>query len=143
MKKLRAEKLKVERALDRLKNLYLYSDDSMSENEYIIEHSKLTDRLAECNEELGVLAKESFSKAISDDDFIRAASQFILSRHLQDKPYICYKKIAEVTDAAVLHDFFSGLVDSIAVSYGHVVNVIFLNGLSLTFNYKEIKLSIQ
>lgn len=143
MKKLRAEKLKVERALDRLKNLYLYSDDSMSENEYIIEHSKLTDRLAECNEELGVLAKESFSKAISDDDFIRAASQFILSRHLQDKPYICYKKLTEVTDAAVLHDFFSGLVDSIAVSYGHVVNVIFLNGLSLTFNYKEIKLSIQ
>lgn len=143
MKKLRADKLKVERALDRLKKLYLYSDDSMTENEYIIERSKLTDKLEEYNEQLGVLAKESISKAISDEDFIRAASQFILSRHLQDKTYIYYRKLAEVTDVDVLHDFFSGIVDSIAVSYSRIVNVIFLNGLSLTFNYGEIKLSIQ
>lgn len=142
MKKLRADKLKIERALDRLKKLYLYSDDSITENEYIIERSKLTDKLEEYNEQLGILAKESTSRAISDDDFIRVASQFILSRNLQNKTYIYYRKLAEITDANVLHDFFSGIVDSISVSYSKIVNVIFLNGLSLTFNYKDIKLSI-
>ena len=137
MKKLRSEKLKIERALDRLKNLYLYSDDSMTENEYIIERSKLTDRLEEYNEQLGILAKESISKSISDDDFIRVASEFILSRQLQDKNYIYYKKLAEITDAEVLHNFFAGLIDSISVEYGRITNVIFLNGLSLSFKYAE------
>ncbi len=137
MKKLRADKLKVERAIDRLKNLYLYSDDSMSESEYIIERSKLTDKLEEYNEQLGILAKESVSKAISDEDFVRAASQFILSRQLQDKTYIFYRKLAEVTNVDVLREFFTGLVDSISVSYSRITNVIFLNGLSLTFSYAE------
>lgn len=137
MKKLRSEKLKVERALDRLKKLYLYSDDSMSESQYIIERSKLTDRLEEYNEQLGILAKDSVSSAISDDDFIRTASEFILSRQLQEKQYIYYKKLATVTDPEVLSRFFHGLIDSVAVTYGRITNVVFLNGISLTFTYKE------
>lgn len=137
MKKLRSEKLKIERALDRLKKLYLYSDDSMSESQYIIERGKLTDRLEEYNEQLGILAKDSVSSAISDDDFIRTASEFILSRQLQEKRYVYYKKLAIVTDPDVLSNFFHGLIDSVAVSYGRVTNVVFLNGISLTFTYKE------
>lgn len=137
MKKLRSEKLKIERALDRLKKLYLYSDDSMSESQYIIERGKLTDRLEEYNEQLGILAKDSVSSAISDDDFIRTASEFILSRQLQEKRYVYYKKLAIVTDPDVLSNFFHGLIDSFAVSYGRITNVVFLNGISLTFTYKE------
>ena len=41
--RLRKEKQKAERALERLTNLYLYSDDAMSEKEYIIEKEKLID----------------------------------------------------------------------------------------------------
>ncbi len=137
MKKLRAEKIKIERALDRLKKLYLYSDDSMSESQYIIERAKLTDQLEEYNEQLGSLAKDATTRAISDDDFIRTASEFILSKQLQEKRYIYYKKLAAVTDAGVLYDFFHGLVDSFSVVYGRITNVVFLNGISLSFTYKE------
>lgn len=137
MKKIRAEKLKIERALDRLKKLYLYSDDSMTENEYIIEKSKLTDKLEEYNEELGSLSKDAVSKSISDEDFIRVAGEFILSRELQDRQYIYYRKLAEVTSPEVLHSFFCGIVDSITVRYSRITNVIFLNGLSLSFVYNE------
>lgn len=56
---------------------------------------------------------------------------------LQDKNYIYYKKLAEITDAEVLHNFFAGLIDSISVEYGRITNVIFLNGLSLSFKYAE------
>ena len=109
----------------------------MSESQYIIERGKLTDRLEEYNEQLGILAKDSASAAISDDDFIRTASEFILSRQLQEKQYIYYKKLATVTDPEVLSRFFHGLIDSVAVTYGRITNVVFLNGISLTFTYKE------
>ena len=40
---LRAEKQRLERALERLTNLYLYSEDAMFQREYVVQKAKLTD----------------------------------------------------------------------------------------------------
>ena len=51
------EKRKKERALARLKALYLYSDSDMPETEYFIERKSLTDELEQIDERLAELEK--------------------------------------------------------------------------------------
>lgn len=47
-----AEKRKKERALVRLKKLYLYSDDAISEKDYLLEQKQLVDSIESINKRL-------------------------------------------------------------------------------------------
>ena len=53
-----ADQKKQQRALDRLNDLYLYSDDSISEREYLVRKQQITDRLQEINEAIGMMSQE-------------------------------------------------------------------------------------
>ena len=75
---LRVEKQKVERALDRLRNLYLYSEETMPEKEYFIERNKLTAKLDDINEEIGIMQSDEWQQSVSDEMFIARASEFII-----------------------------------------------------------------
>ena len=50
---------KKERALERLKSLYLYSEDAMSETEFLVSSKSLTEQITEINKRLEELEKES------------------------------------------------------------------------------------
>lgn len=137
IRKLREEKKKTERALDRLKRIYLYSDEAISEKEFLIEKKALTDHLEEVNESLGMVEKDSWNLNMTDADFIAQASSFIISQQLQDREYIYFKKLHMSTDPAVLKEFFRSIVDSITIYNGRVDCIVFRNGLSQQFSYKE------
>lgn len=134
---LRAEKLKVERALDRLRNLYLFSDGDMPEREYFIERNKLTSRLEEINEEIGIMQSDGWQQSVSDEIFIARASEFIIAQKLTDRNYVNYKRLAQSVDAEVLQSFVSSIIDSIIISDGKVQRITFKNGLSHIFNFKS------
>lgn len=127
---LRAEKQKTERALDRLRNLYLYSEDAMSKKEYIVQKAILTEKLDELNDEIGMIQSDEWQQSVSDEMFIAKASEFIISQKLTDRNYINYKRLAQSVDANVLRNFLTSIIDSIIVTDGMVQRITFKNGLS-------------
>lgn len=137
MSKLRQEKQKLERALKRLTDLYLYSEDAMSNTEFITEKTKLVNALDDVNERIGITSTEEWNESLSDSDFIRKASEFILTQKLTDRKYVNYKRLAMSVDAAVLRSFVTCIVDSITMDAGRVSRIIFKNGLCHSFVYRD------
>ena len=131
--RLRKEKQKTERALDRLTNLYLYSEDAMSESEFIIQKAKLTNFLDEINEQIGFSNSDEWIQSVSDEEFVRRASEFIIAQKLTDRNYVSYKRLATSVDTAVIKTFVRSIIDSIIMDTGRVKQIIFKNGLSHTF----------
>lgn len=136
LSRLRSEKQRLERAMDRLTNLYLYSDDAMSEREYIIQKTKLADSISEIDDQIGFATSGGWQQSISDELFIQRASQFIISQKLSGRNYVSYKRLAISTDAKVLQSFVRSIIDSITMDSGRVKQIIFKNGLSHIFVYK-------
>lgn len=137
LKKLRAEKRKTERAIDRLMNLYLYAENPISEKDFIVRKQGLEDYLKEINESLGMIDRGNGIETISDENFIKRASYFIMSKELAGKDYIYFKKLAMDMDPEILQGFFHEIIDSIIMDGSNVKEIIFRNGLSNTFYYKD------
>lgn len=136
LSKLRNEKQKIERALDRLTKLYLYAEDAMPESEFIIQKSKLTEALDEVNEQIGFSNTDEWNQSVSDEEFVRRASEFIIAQKLTDRNYVSYKRLATSVDTSVIKTFVQSIIDSIIMDAGQVKQIIFKNGLSHTFIFK-------
>ena len=137
LKRMMTDQKKQQRALDRLNDLYLYSDDSISEREYLIRKQQITDRLQEINEAIGMMSQEPWMRTMNDEEFIRQASSFILTQKLADTQYLYYENLAESLDPEILKNFFVSILDSIILRDGRPETVVFRNGLSHTFTYKD------
>lgn len=136
LSKLRSEKKKLEIALDRLTNLYLFSEIAIPEKEYLIQKTKLTSSLDEINESIGIISSGEWNQSMSDTEFIRQASEFILTKKLEERNYVSYKSLAMSVDNSVLKAFVEKIVDSITVESGRIQKIIFKNGIVQKFNYK-------
>jgi site-specific recombinases, DNA invertase pin homologs len=137
LSKLRTEKKKTEIALDRLTNLFLFSDKALSEKEYLIQKEKLIGTLDDINEKIGIINSNEWHQTISDTEFIKRASEFVLAKKLADRKYISYKSLALSIDAAVLKAFLARIIDSITVGSGRVEKIVFKNGIVQEFIYKQ------
>lgn len=132
---LRKEKEKQERALKRLQELYLYSDDAISEKDYMIQRAGITQKLEEITRSIG-LAAESVDTVITDEDFIRKASHLLIQKELKDRVYIYYRKFADDVSKDVLREYMESILDSVYVTDSKVTKIIFKNGLVQEFVYK-------
>lgn len=133
-----AEKRKLERALNRLRSLYLYSEDEMPEKDYIVERKQLTDRLGEVDarlEEVEKLAVDSLT--LSDEEFMAKASYFILTQQLQDKRYVNYERFIRKIDPQIVKDFLNSIVTNFCIKDGLTTSILFKNGLEIQFSYKS------
>ena len=137
LSKLRKEKIKLERALDRLTNLYLYSEQAMAESEFIIQKAKLVDSLNEVLEQIGFATSDSWQQSISDEEFIDQASRFILTQKLTDRNYVSFTGLSKSVGLEVLRSFLESVIDNIVMYSGHVKTITFRNGLSHTFIYQN------
>lgn len=138
--KLKKEQQKLERAMERLKKLYMYSEDSMSEQEYITERNRISESYEDIEMRLSEISTyERTERSISDQDFIRQATAFILSKKLSGSSYINYRRLAANTDAQILKDFFNSIIDSITInSAGQIGSIVFKNGLLHRFIYSSV-----
>lgn len=137
LKRLRREKQKQERALERLNHIYLYGDGGMPDQEYLVKKQAIVDTLAEVNEAIGLTQQEPWASSLSDEDFLAAASSFILTARMQDRQYIYFTALAEDTSPAVLKSFFQSIIDSVYIQAGRIESIIFRNGLVHKFAYKQ------
>lgn len=125
---------KLERALERLRKLYLYSDDGISEVDYISEQKRINDRL----QELRNRSLEEELTDINDEELINQASALIMSVELLDGEYIESRYIVESVEVSVLKDFTHKIIERIYIKDNRVSKIVFKNGLELTFGYKSI-----
>lgn len=137
--KLNKDKAKLGRALERLKRLYMYSEDSMTEQEYITEKNRITEAYAEAESRIQELTSyDRMERSISDEDFIKQATAFILSKKLSGSSYINYRKLAVSSDTQMLKDFFNSVLDSITINTdGKIGSIVFKNGLRHQFIYHK------
>lgn len=135
-----AEKRRKERALSRLKALYLYSEEeqAISEAEYIVERKKLIDSLETIDTRLAEI-DEALAQRInlSDDEFIAKASYFIMAQQLTDKRYIDYERFVKTVDPQIVKDFVNSVCANFCIKSGRVASIRFKNGIEHQFFYRD------
>lgn len=132
---LRKEKEKLERALQRLQDLYLYSEKAMSEKDFIIRKSEITDHLKNINAQLGLMSKDP-ETFLSDEDFIKQASHLLIQKEMANRNYIYYRNLVAVVEPEILKTYMETILDSIYITDGKVTSIVFKNGLCHRFIYK-------
>ena len=137
--RLNKELTKHERALERLKHLYMYSESPIGKNEFLTEHTKISDAYSETKARLDELHNyEPLERSISDTEFIQQTTAFILAKKLSGNSYINYRKLAGNTDTQILKSFFNSILDSITLNEnGNVGSIVFKNGLRHQFIYNS------
>lgn len=137
---LSVEKRKKERALSRLKSLYLYNDEAMSERDYILEQKSLTDSIEAIDRRLEEIEHSSSRQfTLSDDEFMAKASMFIMTHQLQEKRFIDFDKLIRTLDAKIIKEFICSVIQKIVIKDGLVVSIRFKNGLEHKFLYKTLE----
>lgn len=131
--KLRKEKDRQERALNRLQDLYLYSDNAISEKDFLVHKSEICSKLDEINIQLGMT--NTAEDSLSDEEFIRQASHFLIQEELKNRKYIYYRSLASNVSPEVLKTYMNTILDSVYVSNNKITEIIFKNGLSHKFLY--------
>ncbi len=133
-----SEKRKKERALARLKSLYLYDEEAISEKDYLVEQKKLKDSIKEIDKRLEEIEKNSsLHFTLSDEEFMAKASYFIMSQQLTDKRHIDYEKFIRKIDPKIIKDFLNSIVQNFCIKNGKIVSIRFKNGLEHRFLYKS------
>ena len=134
---LAAEKRKKERALARLKSLYLYNDEAISERDYLLEKKALEDSIETIDNRLDEIERSSSEHfSMTDDEFMTKASIFIMTHQLQNKRFIEFEKMIRKIDAKVIKEFVNSVIQKIVIKNGKVVSIRFKNGLEHRFLYK-------
>ncbi len=135
---LASEKRKKERALERLKSLYLYSEDAMSETEFLVSSKSLTEQISEINKRLEELEKESSTHfSMSDKEFLQKASLFIMTHELKEKRFINFVSMIHKIDPKIVKDFVKSIIQKIVIKDGRIISIRFKNGIEHKFLYKE------
>lgn len=125
---------KVNRAMERLKKVYLFSDDGMDEKEFLEMKSSLeADRVKIENEIKGL--STPIATNVDQVAFIKSASEFLLMHKINSGEFVDYKELATL-DEESLKQFMNSVIDHIVVRERKIVEIVFVNGLSHTLLYK-------
>ena len=73
--------------------------------------------------------------SLSDEEFIRQASHFLIQEELKNRKYIYYRSLASNVSPEVLKTYMNTILDSVYVSNNKITEIIFKNGLSHKFLY--------
>lgn len=137
--KLQKAKAKYEKALNRLEELYLFSEEAMSQKDFLFKKRDLMQQLTHVNEELTALRNQQTElPTITNLSFLSNANFFLINKHL-DKRYIEYRELLEVVDKEIIKDFIQSVITKIAVVDKKVYSITFVNGITHQFAYKPPK----
>lgn len=134
---LTAKRDKTIRALERLKKLFLFEDDAMSEKEYLMSKRELEGTLSDIENELSALEADTADTKYDDMSFISTASGFLIAHQIASGEHINYRELACAVDAKVLKDFVNSVIERIVLLDGRVASIEFKNGLVHEFLYRE------
>lgn len=133
---LEKERISKDRALNRLKTLFLYSDEQMSERDYIAARTEITDRIDAIDKRIAELDKmERSNQTISDNEFISRASYFLIAQNLLSRRQ-SFSDLISKLDEATVKDFLNNIMDNAVVKDGRILSITFKNGSTHSFIYE-------
>lgn len=123
-------KAKLERALQRLENLYLFSDTDMSEKDYLNKRAPILNEL----NSIKIQNTKKHTPLLVDN---KQLDKCVIDWKLGSGDYINYKKLVLDLDEKVLKDFFNMVIERIVVGdKRRIYEIRFKNGLSQKFLYR-------
>ena len=135
-----AEKRHKERALSRLKALYLYSEEeqAINESEYIVDRKRLVDSLATIDARLSEIDEALAQRiSLSDEVFMAQASYFVMAYRLTDKRYVDYESFIQRTEPKIVKNFVNLMCSNFCIKSGRVASIRFKNGIEHQFFYRD------
>lgn len=132
-----ANKARLERALNRLKAVYLYNDSGMSEVEYTVERKKLMDDLNKTDERLSHLASLENSSMLGGSNWMEQASYFVMTQELMSKRQVSYKSLLAALEPEIVRDFVLATVQNFCILDGKIASITFKSGITHRFLYKS------
>lgn len=133
---LAAERRRNERALARLKSLFLYGEDAITEKDYVLEQKRLTDAIQKIDDRLEEIEKNSSKQFSISDEFITKASYFIMTQKLADKREVNYESLVRKIDPKIIKDFVNSICQNFCISDGRIESIRFKNGMEHRFLYR-------
>lgn len=124
------------KALERLKRLYLFDDNAMSEKEYLETKQELEVRNVQIENELAEIQADS-SVDTAGTAFMASASSFLVAHSINHSSHIDYKEFAPIVGDDALQDFVRSVIDHIVILNGQVDSITFKNGMVHKFIRKE------
>lgn len=128
---------KYERAKERLEDAYYFSDDSMSEKEYLEKKNRFDSGRVAAENKLKKLTETHIAAGVDESSFIKSASAFLLTHKIRAGSHIVYSDLAGMIEEESIKEFFNLVLDHIIVKDRHVTKIVFANGLSHKFIYRE------
>ncbi|WP_293396011.1 recombinase family protein [Peptoclostridium sp.] len=136
---LKEEKKKCERAMQRLEDLFLFSDDAMSEKDYLVRKQDLKTKIDNINKKIKDRSVE-YSKNLPGHDlsFIKKATQYLLAQNLLESKHIDYNKLVMTMDKQLLKDLMLSVISRITVRENkQIASIEFTNGMNHRFVYRD------
>lgn len=124
-----------ENALNRLKSLYLFGEDTISEKDYIIERQKIIDDMNRIDAKLAKFVEESADALKSDLAFLEQASYLVMVDQLLSNRAIDFEKYIRSIDPTIPRAFLHAVISKIDVVGGRVASIQFKNDLTIRFIY--------
>lgn len=122
-------------ALNRLKSLYLFGEDTISEKDYIIERQKIIDDMNRIDTKLSKFVEESADALKSDLTFLEQASCLVMVDQLLSNRTIDFEKYIRSIDLTIPRAFLHAVISKIDVVDGRVTSIQFTNKLTVRFIY--------
>lgn len=136
LKQLTEKKERLERALQRLKNAYLFDDVGMSEKEYFETKQNIELDLVALNNTMASLHHNNSNRPSMDLDFLNKMSSLVISKRLQSADEIDYQELWFEAGKDALCDVAHAVLDKVYVHDRRVVSVEFKNGMKHGFVWK-------
>jgi len=136
---LQKEKVKFEKALQRLEDLFLFSEEAMPEKDFLFKKRDIISNLERINGNLAELhRKNSDMKSMVDVSFLNNAKHFLIAQELTNKRYIDYRELVDLVGNDIIKDFIQTVIDKIVVKDKKVMSITFKNGITHNFLYKNL-----
>ena len=140
LENLKKEKQKFEKALARLEDLYLYSEESMSEKDFLFKKRDISSNIERINASISSLYRNINDTKPNDISFLNKAGNFLIVMNLANKRDIDFREFVDSVDKSLIREFVRTVVDKIVILDKKIISITFQNGLTHNFMYKPIEL---
>lgn len=136
LERLKKERVKYINALERLEDLFLFSDDVMSKKDYVTKKESIQIRLDEIEKDISTFEAQSEKK--TSHVFTDNAQHYLVSKEMQQARNVEFRSLSDAVDREILSDFIDNIIDKIIVIDKRIMSLTFKNGISLKFEYKSL-----
>ena len=124
------------RALERLDEIYLYSDEALPKIEYLQQRNALQEKIHTLQTELDARRTNSvIAPSLFNEQFIAQAAELVFRNTMWLGEDIDFPELAQTVGEPILKDFINAIIETITVDGGRVMAIKFKNGQSHNFIY--------